>query len=76
MLFSVHPDYLHHGEWDVENKGIEPDIVVQITPKDIAAGKDPQLERAVNEAMRLLKEQPVNLLKEPAPPVRLRPRNE
>jgi tricorn protease len=60
------------GEWDVENKGIEPDIDVQITPKDIAAGHDTQLERAVNEAMRLLKEHPVNLLKEPAPPVRQR----
>jgi tricorn protease len=61
------------GEWDVENKGIEPDIDIQNDPKDIAAGRDPQLERAVNEAMRLLKEQPVKLLKEPAPPVRQRP---
>jgi tricorn protease len=64
------------GEWDVENKGIEPDIDVQITPKEIAEGRDPQLERAVNEAMRMLKEQPVNLLKEPAPPVRTRPEME
>jgi tricorn protease len=64
------------GEWDVENKGIEPDIDIQITPKDIAAGRDPQIERAVNEAMKLLKEQPVNLLKEPAPPVRTRPKME
>ena len=61
------------GEWDVENKGINPDIEVLITPKDIAAGRDPQLDRAINEALRLLKENPVNLLKEPAPPVRQRP---
>jgi tricorn protease len=64
------------GEWDVENKGIEPDIDVQITPKDVAAGRDPQLEGAVNEALRLLKEQPVNLLKEPSSPVRVRPKIE
>ena len=61
------------GEWDVENKGIEPDIEVMITPKDIASGHDPQLEQAVNEALRLLKENPVNLLKEPPSPVRQRP---
>ncbi|HEY9166568.1 MAG TPA: PDZ domain-containing protein [Candidatus Kryptonia bacterium] len=58
------------GAWDVENKGIAPDIDVIITPKDVAAGRDPQLESAVNEALRLLKEHPVNLQKEPAPPVR------
>jgi tricorn protease len=64
------------GDWDVENKGIEPDIDVQITPKDVAAERDPQLEGAVNEALRLLKEQPVNLLKEPSSPVRVRPKIE
>jgi len=58
------------GEWDVENKGITPDIEVRITPKDIAAGHDAQLEKAVDEAMRLLKENPPNLLKEPPSPVR------
>lgn len=61
------------GEWDVENRGIEPDIEVNITPKDIAEGKDPHLERAVDEAMEQLKEHPVILKKEPAPPVRNRP---
>lgn len=59
-----------NGEWDVENKGIKPDIEVLITPKDIASGHDPQLERAVNEALRLLQENPVNLQKEPPFPVR------
>jgi len=54
-----------NGEWDVENKGIAPDIDVAVTPKDVAAGHDPQLERAVSEALRLLQEHPVNLLKEP-----------
>jgi tricorn protease len=57
----------------VENKGIKPDIEVLITPKDNAAGHDPQLERAVNEALRLLQEKPVNLLKEPPSKVLQRP---
>ena len=29
-------------------------------PKDVIAGHDPQLERAVREAMRMMKEKPVN----------------
>lgn len=61
------------GEWDVENKGIAPDIEVLFTPKDVANGHDPQLDRAVNEALQLLKEKPVNLLPEPPYPVRQRP---
>ncbi len=61
------------GEWDVENKGVTPDVDVDITPADVAAGRDPQLERGVEEALRLLKANPVNLMKEPAPPVRTRP---
>jgi tricorn protease len=33
------------------------------------AGRDPQLERAVDEALRLLKEKPVErMTKEPPPP--------
>jgi tricorn protease len=61
------------GEWDVENKGIAPDIKADISPGDIAAGRDPQLERALEEAIRLLKLEPVKLLKEPLPPVRTNP---
>ncbi|HET9982180.1 MAG TPA: PDZ domain-containing protein [Longimicrobiales bacterium] len=58
------------GEWDVENIGVSPDIEVEQTPKDVIAGKDPQLERAVQEALRLLAQNPVKLLPEPKPPVR------
>lgn len=57
------------GQWDVENKGIAPDIDVENWPKDVIAGHDPQLERAVAEALRMLKEHPVDRLDhEPAPP--------
>ncbi|PYO41099.1 MAG: protease [Gemmatimonadetes bacterium] len=60
------------GHWDVENVGITPDIVVLQTPALVAQGHDPQLERAVQEALRLLEANPVTLLAEPAPPVRVR----
>jgi tricorn protease len=60
------------GQWDVENAGITPDILVQQTPALVAQGRDPQLERAVQEALRLLEASPVTLKPEPAPPVRVR----
>ena len=57
------------GKWDVENVGTAPDVDVENWPKDVIAGHDPQLERAVQEAMRMLKEKPVSRLStEPAPP--------
>jgi tricorn protease len=56
-------------KWAVENEGVPPDIDIENWPKDVIAGHDPQLERAVQEAMRMLKERPVDRsAKEPAPP--------
>jgi tricorn protease len=60
------------GEWDVENVGVAPDIEVEVTPKDAARGRDPQLERGVQEALRLLEANPVRMAREPAPPVRVK----
>jgi tricorn protease len=53
----------------VENEGAAPDIDVENWPKDVIAGKDPQLERAVEEALKLLKANPPNrMTTEPPPP--------
>jgi tricorn protease len=60
------------GEWDVENVGVAPDIVVEMTPKEVNAGHDPQLERAVQETLRQLQASPAKRLAEPAPPVRVK----
>jgi len=60
------------GKWAVENEGVAPDIAVEQAPKDVIAGRDPQLERAVQEALRLLETQAVTLKAEPAAPVRAR----
>lgn len=56
-----------NGRWAVENEGVAPDIEVEITPADAAAGRDPQLERAVQEAMKLLEQSPVKRVPRPAP---------
>ncbi len=62
--------FTRDGKWAVENEGVAPDIDVENWPKEVIAGRDPQLERAVQEAMRLLKERPVDRSpKEPPPPV-------
>jgi tricorn protease len=64
------------GEWDVENEGVAPDIEVEMTPRLVENGEDPQLQRAVEEALRLLDDENVTLREEPEPPVRARRPNE
>ena len=60
------------GQWAVENEGVAPDIEVIMTPRDVIQGRDPQLERAVAEALRLLETEAVEIRPEPAPPQRWR----
>ena len=61
--------FTREGKWAVENEGTPPDIDVENWPKDVIAGHDPQLERGVAEAMRMLKEKPVTrMTTEPPPP--------
>lgn len=47
--------------WGVENYGTEPTIEVEMAPQDYVAGRDPQLERAIAEALRLMEENPPQL---------------
>lgn len=44
--------------WNVENYGTDPDIEVDIAPQDFAQQSDPQLARAISEALRLVEEVP------------------
>lgn len=44
------------GRWVVENVGVTPDVEVVEIPKEIIAGRDPQLEKAVALAMQQLQE--------------------
>jgi tricorn protease len=47
------------NDWEVENHGIAPDIEVENDPASVAAGRDPQLERAVQVTLEALKAHPV-----------------
>jgi tricorn protease len=58
--------------WDVEGTGVEPDIEVDITPMDHAAGRDPQLERAIDEVLALMSKRPGGPPRLPPPPDRSR----
>jgi len=42
------------NQFAVENEGVAPDIDVENFPREVIGGRDPQLERATQEAMRLL----------------------
>ncbi len=55
------------GKWAVENEGVAPDIEVEYTPAEVNKGRDPQLERAVQEAIKLLEQNPVRRVPRPAP---------
>ena len=55
------------GRWSVENEGIKPDIEVEYSAAEVIKGHDPQLERAVAEALRLLAQNPVGRVARPAP---------
>ncbi len=60
--------------WDVENHGVDPDVEVVITPQDWAAGRDPQLERAVDMALEALQTRPAATPPDPSTrPSRARP---
>ena len=60
------------GEWAVEAEGVAPDIEVRNDPRPVIEGRDPQLEAAIREALRLLETEAVRLMPEPPAPIRWR----
>jgi tricorn protease len=63
-----------NGRWALENEGVAPDIEVENTPAAEKAGHDLQLERAVQEALKLLEQSPVKRVPRPAPINRTSPK--
>ena len=57
------------GEFDVENKGVAPDIEVDFDPRTWREGHDVQLEKAVAVALEQLKQNPIPEIKRPKYPV-------
>jgi tricorn protease len=57
--------YFPNGRWDVENRGVAPDVEVEFDPKAVREGHDPQLEKAVELVMEELKKHPASKVKRP-----------
>ena len=60
------------GNWIIEGHGVDPDIVVENDPESLIAGRDPQLERGIEEVLRLIREDPPGRPTRPPDPVRTR----
>ena len=58
------------GSYIIENYGVAPDIEVQNDPESVIAGRDPQLERGIEEIQRRIREKPMPLPSRPPDPVK------
>ncbi len=56
----------------VENVGVPPDVEVEQYPADVIAGRDPQLEKAIEIILKDLEENPPKKHRKPAFPIRVR----
>ncbi|NJD20665.1 MAG: peptidase S41 [Gemmatimonadetes bacterium] len=64
--------WTEEGGFIVENEGVAPDIEVEQTPAEVVAGRDPQLERAIQEVLKLLDADPPKQPQRPPFPIRVR----
>jgi tricorn protease len=66
--YITRPEFARYGlnsQWIIENHGVQPDIVVENRPEQVVAGKDPQLERAIQEVMKAIQANPKQLPQRP-----------
>jgi tricorn protease len=59
--------------WIVENEGVPPDVQVEESPQSMLAGRDMQLEKAIELALQALQQQPPAEPKHPPYPNRVTP---
>ncbi len=67
--YITRPEFSMYGldsKWLVENRGVEPDIVIDNRPDLVMAGHDPQLEKAIDMVMQEMNARPMKL--PPRPP--------
>ncbi len=67
--YITRPEFSLYGldsKWLIENRGVEPDIVIDNRPDLVMAGHDPQLEKAIEVVMQEINAHPMKL--PPRPP--------
>ncbi len=58
------------GNWNVEGRGVKPDVEIYDRPDEVARGKDPSIEYAVKYLLKQLRKNPIKKIKKPASPDR------
>jgi len=58
------------GDWDVEGYGVDPDYEIENAPHEMAAGRDPQIEKAIEVILELLEKEPPAKPRKPVYPDR------
>jgi len=67
--YITRPEFALYGldsKWLIENRGVQPDVVVDNPPDLVVKGQDPQLEKAVEMLMEQIKANPKKLPPVPA----------
>jgi tricorn protease len=67
--YITRPEFALYGldsKWLIENRGVQPDIVVENRPDLVVKGQDPQLEKAIELVMKAIQENPKKLPSRPA----------
>jgi tricorn protease len=62
--YITRPEFSMYGlasQWLIENRGVQPDVVVDNTPDLVFKGQDPQLEKAIDMLMQEIKANPKKL---------------
>jgi tricorn protease len=62
--YITRPEFSIYGldsKWLIENRGVQPDVVVDNPPDLVLKGRDPQLEKAVEMLMEQIKANPKKL---------------
>jgi tricorn protease len=59
--------------WEIEGRGVDPDIDVLSDPNAWARGKDPQLDKAIEYLMEQIRKNPFKRPAQPADPVYIKP---
>lgn len=60
--YITRPEFALYGmdsQWLIENKGVEPDVVVENRPDLVVKGQDPQLEKAIDMVMKEIQANPM-----------------
>lgn len=69
IRIPIRAAYNPSGSWEIENHGVTPHLEVDFLPKDWIEGRDPQLEKAVEIALRALEKKSPKSRKRPEYPV-------